>query len=141
MRTERQPLFSLVIIMPITVNGLNQFLQLTPMVVLLLILLVSGFSQLVVGPTHLAGNRLDLVLTDVAETVKVTTMAPLGTSDHSAISIQLDWRKNIPAYTVTKVFLKGRINRSSVRQDVSRICLGSILSNPDPVSALNEELK
>ncbi len=103
---------------------------------------VSGCSQLVVGPTHLAGNRLDLVFTDVPETVKVTTMAPLGTSDHSAISIQLNLRQNIPAYTVTKeVFLKGRVNWSSVREDVSRIRLGPVLSNPDPVSALNEELK
>ncbi len=49
---------------------------------------VSLCSQLVVGPTHLAGNRLDLVLTDVQDIEKVTTMAPLGTSDHSAITIQ-----------------------------------------------------
>ncbi len=69
-------------------------------------------------------------------------MAPLGTSDHSAISIQLNLRQNIPAYTVTKeVFLQGRVNWSSVREDVSRIRLGPVLSNPDPVSALNEELK
>ncbi len=103
---------------------------------------VSGCSQLVAGPTHLAGNRLDLVLTDVPDVVKVTTMAPLGTSDHSAISFQLDLRQNIPAYSVTKeVFLKGRVNWSSVREEVSLIRLGPILSNPDPVSALNEELK
>ncbi len=93
---------------------------------------VSVCSQLVPGPTHLAGNRLDLVLTDVPDKVKVTTMSPLGTSDHSAISIQLDLRQNIPAYTVTKkVFLKGRVNWSSVREDVSHIRLGPILSNPD----------
>ncbi len=102
----------------------------------------SGCSQLVEGPTLLAGNRLDLVLTDVPDTVKVTTMAPLGTSDHSAISIQLNLGQIIPAYTVTKeVFLKGRGNWNSVREDFSRIRLGPALSNPDPVSALNEELK
>ncbi len=71
---------------------------------------MAGCSQLVAGPSHLAGNRLDLVLTDVPDTVKVTTLAPLGTSDHSAISIQLSLRQNIPAYTVTKeVFLKGHV--------------------------------
>ncbi len=102
---------------------------------------VSGCSQLVAGPTHLVGNSLDLVLTDVPEIVMVTDMAPLGTSDHSAISIQLNLRKNSPAHIVTKeVFLKGRVYWSSVREDVSRIRLGPILSNPDPVSVLNEEL-
>ncbi len=104
--------------------------------------IVSGCSQLVAGSTHLAGNRLDIFLTDVPDIVKVTTMAPLGTSDHSAISIQLDLRQNILAYTVTKeVFLKGRVYWSSVKEDVSHIRLGPILSNPDPVSALIEELK
>ncbi len=71
---------------------------------------VSQCSQLVMGPAHLAGNRFDLALTDVPDTVKVTTMAPLGTSDHSAISIQLNLRQNISAYSVTKeVFLKGAL--------------------------------
>ncbi len=37
--------------------------------------------------------------------------------------------------------MKGRVNWSSVREDVSRIRLGPVSSNPDPVSALNEELK
>ncbi len=37
--------------------------------------------------------------------------------------------------------MKGRVNWSSVREDISHIRLGPILSNPDPVSALNEELK
>ncbi len=112
------------------------------MVVLLLILLVSGCSQLVMGPSHLAGSQLDLVLTNVPDMVKVTTMAPLGTSHHFAISTQLDLRQNSPEYTVTKeVFLKGRVNWSFVREDVSHIHLGLMWSNPDLVSALNEELK
>ncbi len=37
--------------------------------------------------------------------------------------------------------MKWRVNWISVREDVSRIRLGPVLSNPDPVSALNEELK
>ncbi len=37
--------------------------------------------------------------------------------------------------------MKGRINWSSVREDDSRIRLGPALNNPDPGSALNEELK
>ncbi len=68
---------------------------------------VSGCSQLVASPTHLSGNRLDPVLTDVPDTVKVTTMARLGTSDHSAISIQLNLRQNIPAYSHEGGLLEG----------------------------------
>ncbi len=68
---------------------------------------VSGCSQLLTGPAQLAGNRLDLVLADIPDTVKVPAMAPLGTLDHSIIGNQLDLRQNIPACTVTKeVFLK-----------------------------------
>ncbi len=51
-----------------------------------------GFSQLVADPTYLVGNHLDLVPTDVPDIVKMITMAALVTSDHSAISIQLDLR-------------------------------------------------
>ncbi len=72
---------------------------------------VSGCSQLVAGPTHLADSRLDLVLTDKPDIVKVITMAPSGTSDYSAVSIQLDLGQNLPAYTVTKeALLRGRVN-------------------------------
>lgn len=42
---------------------------------------VSGGSELVPGSTHLAGNLLVLVFTDVTGTLNVTTMAPRGTSD------------------------------------------------------------
>ncbi len=65
-------------------NGLNQFLQQTPMhgSTALNLADMSGCSQLVAGPTHLVGNCLDFVLTDVPDIVKVTTMSPLGTSDH-----------------------------------------------------------
>ena len=48
---------------------------------------VSGCSQLVSGPTHRTGNCLDLVLSDAPDAVKVEVKAPLGSSDHSFISI------------------------------------------------------
>ncbi len=40
---------------------------------------VSGCSQLAAGPTHLAYNRLDLVVTDVPNILKLNTMASLST--------------------------------------------------------------
>ena len=41
-----------------------------------------GFEQLVCCPTHIAGNRLDLVMTDATDTVDVFVGISLGTSDH-----------------------------------------------------------
>lgn len=53
---------------------------------------VSCCTQLVSGPTHQAGNCLDLVLSDAPDVVRVEVKAPLGSSDHSSISIQLNLR-------------------------------------------------
>ena len=42
----------------------------------------SGCEQLLRCPTHIAGNRLDLLMTDVPDIVDVVICTPLGTSDH-----------------------------------------------------------
>ena len=39
---------------------------------------VSGFDQLVVGPTHARGGTLDLLMTDVPDLVRVSVLAPIG---------------------------------------------------------------
>ena len=44
---------------------------------------LSGCEQLVRWPTHSAGNRLDLVMTDVPDIVDVFVGTPLVTSDHT----------------------------------------------------------
>ena len=49
----------------------------------------SGCEQFVRGPTHTAGNRLDLVMTDVFDIVDVFVGTPLGTSDHCFLSCVL----------------------------------------------------
>ena len=38
------------------------------------------------GSTHIAGNRLDLVMPDVPDTVDVVVGTPLGISDHCFVS-------------------------------------------------------
>ena len=43
---------------------------------------LSGCEQLVRRPTHSAGNRLDLVTTDLPDIVDVFFGSPLGTPDH-----------------------------------------------------------
>ena len=41
------------------------------------------------GPTHIAGNRLDFVMTDVSDIVDVVVGTPLGTSDYCFVSCVL----------------------------------------------------
>ena len=43
---------------------------------------LSGCEKLVRCPTHIAGNGLDLEMTDVPDIVGVFVGTPLGTSDH-----------------------------------------------------------
>ena len=42
---------------------------------------VSGCDQLVVGPTHARGGKLDLRMTDVPDLIRVAVVAPIGNSD------------------------------------------------------------
>ena len=50
---------------------------------------LSGCEQLVHCPTHIAGYRLDLVMTDVLDIIYVVVGTPLGTSDHCIVSCVL----------------------------------------------------
>ena len=48
---------------------------------------VSGCDLLVIGKTHAHGGTLDLLMTDVPDLVLMAVVAPLGSSDHSSLSI------------------------------------------------------
>ena len=50
---------------------------------------LSGYEQLVHGPTFIAGNRVDLVMTNVPDIVDVVVGTPLGTSDHCFVGCAL----------------------------------------------------
>ena len=50
---------------------------------------LSDCEQLVLCPTHIAGNRLVRVVTDVPDIVDVIVGTPLGTSDHCFVSCVL----------------------------------------------------
>lgn len=102
---------------------------------------LSGCEQIVLGPTHRSGNRLDLVLTDVPGVVDVEVIPPIGTSDHSSLSITLQREFIIPnIYFSRKVFLKSQINWPGITQDVGNIDWHSIYHAPCPVEALNNTL-
>ena len=48
--------------------------------------------------THIAGNRLDLVMTNVPDIVDVVVGTPLGTSDHCFVSCVLCIEQSVPEY-------------------------------------------
>ena len=54
---------------------------------------VSGYDQLVVGPTHARGGTLDLLMTDVPDLARVAVVAPQGRSDHSSLSKAISWHR------------------------------------------------
>ena len=59
------------------------------------ILTLSGCDQLVIGPTHARKGTLDLLMTDVPDILRVAVVAPLGSSDHSSLSIAISMAQAI----------------------------------------------
>ena len=80
---------------------------------------LAGCEQMVRGATHIAGNRLDLVMTDSPDVVDVSLGAPLGTSDDCFVNCELLVEKVIPEHNIRcVVHLKHRINWDNVRNAV-----------------------
>ena len=61
---------------------------------------LSGCTQFVRGPTHIACNRLDLVIVDAV------VGTPLGTSDHCFVSCVLRVEQSVPEYNIRSTSLK-----------------------------------
>ena len=78
----KQSLPLLVLLMLITLSGLSLSLLLIGTGVMLLIFAICRVvnSWFDVPPTHIAVNRLDLVMTDVPDIVDVFVGTPLGTA-------------------------------------------------------------
>ena len=85
------------------------------------------------GPTHIAGNRLDLVMTDIPDIVNVAVGTPLGTSDQF-VSCVLRVEQSVPEYNVSNtVFLKHHTNWDSVCSVVRSFTWTTILMSADPL--------
>ena len=68
--------------------------------------------------SHIAGNRLDLVMSDVPDIVDVV-VGTFGTSDHWFVSCVLRVEQFVPEYNVrSTVFLKHRTHWDTVRSAV-----------------------
>lgn len=99
---------------------------------------LSGCEQLIQGPTHNSGNCLDLALTDIPGVVQTFTLAPIGTSDHNAISCKICLDFIVPDITISRqVYLKSRVNWDNVCMDVDRIQWNTIFRSNDPILALH----
>ena len=60
---------------------------------------------MVVGPTHARGGTLDLLMTDVPDLVRVSVVAPIGSSDHSSLSAVISMAQAVPNLCISrKVF-------------------------------------
>ena len=101
----------------------------------------AGCHQLVRESTHIHGNPLDLLLTDVPGLVSVEVLGPLGTSDHSVLSVRVQLSQSFPEVTVNReVYLKNRVDWAAVELDVRNIDWAGVFADDCPVSALNTKL-
>ena len=52
----------------------------------------SFLTDSITFPTHVRGNKLDLALSNISESIiSVTDLGPVGSSDHSAIKLEIDF--------------------------------------------------
>ena len=97
-----------------------------------------GCDQLGRCPTHIAGNRLDLVMTDVPDIVDVFVGTPLGTSDHCVVSCVVRVEQSVPEYNIRSiVFPKHRTNWDNVRCTVRSFTWSTILKSADLLDAFD----
>ena len=102
---------------------------------------VFGCDQLVVGPTHARGGTLDLMMTDVADLVRVAVVGPIGNSDHSFLSAVISKGQAVPNLCVSwKVFLKQQVNSNTVCGAIQDQSWSIIWFEDNPIEVLNEHL-
>ena len=102
---------------------------------------VSGCEQLIHEPTHVSGNCLDLIFTDVPGVVASRVGSPIGTSDHSYISTSINIRQSVPDISFSrKVFLKSRADWNGILMDLSLLNWPDIYRHIDPISSLGPAL-
>ena len=102
---------------------------------------VSGCDQLVVGPTHARGGRLDILMTDVSDLVRVAVVASIGNSEHSSLSVVISTTQAVPNFCVSrKVFLKHQVNWNTVCGAMQDLPWRNIWVADNPAEVLNEHL-
>ena len=102
---------------------------------------LSGWELLVRSPTHIDGNRLDLVMTDVPDIVDLFVDAPLWTSDDYFVSCVLRFAQSVPEYNIrSTVFLKHCKNWDKVHWAVMSFTWSTILKSADPLDSFDRAI-
>ena len=139
----RQSLSLLVIRMLITLSGWSRSLVLIGKGVMLFIFAISPVvsSWFVDNPTHIAGNRLDIVMTEAPDIVDVFVGTPLGTSDHCFVSRVLRVEQSVLEYNARiTVFLRHRTNWDTVSCTVRSFTWSTILRSADPLNGFDRAI-
>ena len=103
--------------------------------------ILTGCTQLVNGPTHRAGNCLDLVFTDVPDLVSVNVVSPVGGSDHSTLKLSLLIRQKMVATSYRRqIYLKHNVNWDRISSKVSSLSWGEVFRDPNPIDLLNSKI-
>ena len=99
----------------------------------------TGCTQLVTEPTHVSGNCLDLIITDVPGMCNVSVGPQLGTSDHFFLSAKFQLNSPIPDFTTSRrVNLMSRVNWEAVENEISAIEWSLITDHPSPADKFND---
>ena len=100
---------------------------------------LSGCELLVLCFTHISGDRLDLVMTDVPDIVlDVFVGTPLGTSDHCFVSCVHQIEQSVQEYNIrSTALLKHCTNWDNIRCAVRSFSLSTILKSADPLDVLD----
>ena len=99
-----------------------------------------AISWLLAQP-HARGGKLDLLMTDVPDIVRVAVVAPIGNSDYSSLSAVISMAQAVPNLCVSrKVFLKHQVNWNTVCSAIQDLPWRNIWHADNPVAVLNEHL-
>ena len=91
--------------------------------------------------THIAANRLNLVMISVHDIVDVVVGTLFGTSDHCFLSCVLRVEQSMPKFNVrSTVFQKHRTNWDSVRSAVRSFTWSTVLISADPLVAFDRAI-
>ena len=95
---------------------------------------MSGWDQLVVGPSHACGGTIELLMTDVPDLVRVFVVAPIGNSDHSSLSAVISMAHAVSNLCISrKIFLKHQVNWNTVCGAMQDLPWRNIVSADNPV--------
>ena len=98
----------------------------------------AGCEQLIHKPTHRSGNCLDLVFTDVPGVVACNVGTPIGTSDHSYVSLAIKTEQAVPDVSFSrKIYIKSRADWDGILRDLSTVNWPDIYRQVDSITSFN----